>query len=77
MPRDKLLTVQEVAEYLRLNLFTVYRMAERGELPGSRFARRWRFSEADLRTWLEQQKSARTPQRRKRPFGSRRKVHTR
>ncbi|MBI1991884.1 MAG: helix-turn-helix domain-containing protein [Candidatus Omnitrophica bacterium] len=30
------------------------RMAERGELPRAKIARRWRFSEADLRAWLEQ-----------------------
>ena len=66
MARDTLLTVEEVAEYLRLNLFTVYRMAERGELPGAKIARRWRFSEADLRAWLQRSKSS-----------SRRMPHTR
>lgn len=53
MPRDKLLTLEEVAEYLRLNRFTVYRMAERGELPGAKIARRWRFKESSIRRWLD------------------------
>ena len=53
MPRDKLLTIDEVAGYLRLNRYTVYRMAERSELPGAKIARRWRFEERDIKTWLK------------------------
>ena len=53
MLRDKLLTIDEVAGYLRLNRYTVYRMAERGELPGSKIARRWRFSEQEIVRWLK------------------------
>ena len=56
--KDKLLTIQEVADYLRLNLFTVYRMAERGELPGAKVARRWRFREREIERWLERRKKA-------------------
>jgi len=56
MPREKLLTIEEVAAYLRLNRFTVYRMAERGELPGAKLARRWRFKEREIEQWLESRK---------------------
>ncbi len=56
MPRDKLLTIDEVAGYLRLNRFTVYRMAERGELPGAKIARRWRFTETDIIRWVQYKK---------------------
>jgi len=59
MPRDKLLTLEEVAEYLRLNRFTVYRMAERGELPGAKIARRWRFKEEDVQEWFRRRKQRR------------------
>jgi excisionase family DNA binding protein len=55
-PCDKLLTIDEVAGYLRLNRYTVYRMAERGELPGAKIARRWRFEEREIRQWLQQRK---------------------
>jgi excisionase family DNA binding protein len=55
MPRDKLLTIKEVAAYLRLNRFTVYRMAERGELPGAKIALRWRFQEGEIVKWLRRQ----------------------
>jgi len=60
MPRDKLLTIDEVAGYLRLNRYTVYRMAERGELPGAKIARRWRFTEVDIKRWIERKKRSRS-----------------
>ena len=56
MPRERLLTIDEVAGYLRLNRYTVYRMAERGELPGAKIARRWRFTEADIIQWITRKK---------------------
>lgn len=56
MPRDELLNVDEVAAYLRLNRYTIYRMAERGELPGSKIARRWRFKEREIEQWLKRKK---------------------
>ena len=59
MPRDKLLTIDEVAGYLRLNRYTVYRMAERGELPGAKVARRWRFTETDIIRWIQRKKMGR------------------
>ena len=38
---------------------TIYRMAERGELPGAKIAHRWRFTEADMIRWIERKKKAR------------------
>lgn len=56
MSRDKLLNIDEVASYLRLNRYTIYRMAERGELPGCKVARRWRFKEEAVQERLRQRK---------------------
>ncbi len=36
--KEKLMTVKEVAEYLRLDEHTVYRMARKGELPAYKVA---------------------------------------
>ncbi|MEM1022470.1 MAG: helix-turn-helix domain-containing protein [Myxococcota bacterium] len=51
------LTVKQVAERLAVNERTVYRMANSGELPGFKVAGTWRFLEADIETWIEEQKS--------------------
>lgn len=55
---NELLDVQEVAARLRINPRTVLRMADRGELPGVKVARRWRFHSSDLDTYLQSYRSA-------------------
>jgi len=48
-----LLTVAEVADLLRINKSTVYRMAKQGRLPATRVGRQWRFRESVLDGLLE------------------------
>jgi len=52
---EKLMTVKEVAEYLRLDEHTVYRMARKGEIPAYKVAGQWRFKKEHLEEWLENQ----------------------
>ena len=40
---SEIMTVADVAEYLRLNEATVYRLAQEGKIPGTKFGRQWRF----------------------------------
>ena len=42
------MTVRDVAAYLNVNEKTVYRLAQRGELPGFKVAGAWRFQQVDL-----------------------------
>lgn len=44
----RLLTVSEVAEILRINKSTVYRMAKQGRLRATRVGRQWRFRKSVL-----------------------------
>lgn len=48
-----LLTVVEVADLLRINKSTVYRMAKQGRLPATRVGRQWRFRKSVLDRLLE------------------------
>lgn len=52
---DRLMTAKEVAQYLRLDEHTVYRMARRGEIPAYKVAGKWRFRRGALEQWLESQ----------------------
>lgn len=52
------MTVREVAAYLSVNEKTVYRMAQKGDLPGFKVSGSWRFKQEDIGTWIEQQKKA-------------------
>ena len=49
------LNIDELAAYLHLTPPQVQRMADRGKLPGRKLAGQWRFSEAEVHAWLEQQ----------------------
>jgi excisionase family DNA binding protein len=45
---DSFLTASEVAELLRLNVETVYALAQKGELPGAKIGGQWRFLASDV-----------------------------
>ena len=53
---EQVLTVKEVAEYLKVNERTVYRMAASGELPGFKVGASWRFKVDDIENWIDKQK---------------------
>lgn len=46
------LTVEEVAKFLRVSRHTVYRLVERGEIPGRKIGRVWRFPRVALEQFL-------------------------
>ena len=50
---NDVLTVSEVAEYLRVNPQTVYRKAKAGELPAVRIGRAIRFRREELEEWIK------------------------
>lgn len=50
---NDVMTVSEVAEYLRVNPQTVYRKAKAGELPVVRIGRAIRFRRTELENWLK------------------------
>lgn len=55
-PSTQIMTVRDVARHLKVDEKTVYRLAQRGELPGFRVAGTWRFKRSDLYDWIELQK---------------------
>ena len=51
---EELLTVQEVAEYLRVSDLTVRRMLKDGRLQGVNIGRVWRIPKGELETFIKQ-----------------------
>ncbi len=47
-----IMTVREVADYLRMHEMTIYRMARQGEIPAYKVGKRWRFHRSRLEDWL-------------------------
>lgn len=52
-------TVADVATYLKLPVSTVYRLAERREIPGHKVGRQWRFQRAVIDEWLRRRSEVR------------------
>ena len=46
---SEVLTVEEVANYLRIDIRTVYRLAKRGDIPCIKIGRQWRFNREDIK----------------------------
>ncbi|MDY6917693.1 MAG: response regulator [Chloroflexota bacterium] len=50
-----LMTVKEVAHYLKLNYMTVYKLAQKGRIPASKIGGNWRFKKELLDEWIAKQ----------------------
>jgi excisionase family DNA binding protein len=63
--KRKLLTLREVADYLRLNPQTVYRLAQQGKLPASKVGGTWRFDRDRVDEWIarREERSTGAPER--------------
>ncbi len=59
---DSVMTVREVADYLRVNQRTVYRLAVDRTLPGFKVGTTWRFKRTDIDRWIDAQAGAGQPE---------------
>ena len=48
----EILTLSEMAHYLKVSEKTILRMVKRGEMPGSKVASQWRFQRVVIEQWL-------------------------
>lgn len=54
-PVADILTITEVAEYLKVAERTLYRLAAAKKIPAFKVGGTWRFSRADIDSWIKQQ----------------------
>ena len=52
---DEILTIDEVAAYLKAGKKTVYRLAQKGEIPSFKLGGTWRFRRTELSLWIASQ----------------------
>ena len=52
---NEILTLDEVAAYLRAGKRTVYRLAAAKKIPAFKVGGTWRFSRADIDSWIQRQ----------------------
>lgn len=48
-----IMTIKEVAEYLKLTEKTAYRLAADGKIPGFKVGGAWRFRRSEIDEWIE------------------------
>ena len=50
---NEILTIREVAEYLKLAEKTVYRLVAEGKIPGFKVGGAWRFKKDEIESWIK------------------------
>lgn len=48
------LTIGELAEYLKLSRSTLYKLAQAGKVPGQKVGKHWRFHRETIDLWLKE-----------------------
>lgn len=49
-----ILTIKEVAEYLRITEKTAYRLASERKIPGFKVGGSWRFRKGEIDAWIDE-----------------------
>lgn len=61
MIADDILNIKEVADYLRIPVSTIYKLAQDGKVPAIKVGKHWRFMKKDLDLLFEQKREASHP----------------
>jgi len=56
MTNAKWLTIDELADYLKLGRTKLYQMAQDGSIPASKLGNQWRFDRDEIDVWMKQQR---------------------
>lgn len=59
MPENypEIMTIGETAEYLRISLSSLYKIAQDGRIPCQKVGRHWRFRKQTIDHWLDERKT--------------------
>ncbi len=56
--QDNVLTIEELAVYLKISKSTLYKLAQKGEVPGQKVGKHWRFRRDIIDQWLADSQQA-------------------
>ena len=51
---DEIMTIEEVAKYLKLKPQTIYTWAQNGMIPAAKLGKEWRFKKTVIDRWFNQ-----------------------
>ncbi len=50
---DPVMTIGDLAQYLKLSTSTLYKLCAEGKVPGQKVGRHWRFHRESIDAWLK------------------------
>lgn len=50
---DEIMTVEELAKYLKTGVTTIYNLAQEGKIPATKVGNQWRFRKEKINEWLD------------------------
>lgn len=54
---DSWMTLEEVAQYLKVSRDSIYRLAQKGEIPASKVGNLWRFKKDEIDKWMKENRN--------------------
>jgi excisionase family DNA binding protein len=55
---EELMSVRELADYLRVNISTLYIWSHHGKIPAMKVGNLWRYRRSEIDAWLEEGRRA-------------------
>jgi PTS system nitrogen regulatory IIA component len=59
MADEQLMNVTQLAEYLNVNISTVYMWSQQGQIPAMKMGKMWRYRRSEIDAWLNERRSPR------------------
>ena len=57
MAKEEIMTLKEVAQYLKMKERTIYKWAQNGKIPAIKLGSTWRFRKEEVNAWLEKNRN--------------------
>lgn len=54
---DQVMTLEELAGYLKIPKSTLYKLVHEGRVPGQKLGKQWRFAKAAIDRWLDSEQA--------------------
>jgi excisionase family DNA binding protein len=56
-PSDQVMTLEELAGYLKIPKSTLYKLVQEGRVPGQKLGKQWRFAKTAIDRWLDSEQA--------------------
>ena len=57
MTDEPLMSVKDLAEYLQVDMSTIYLWSQRGQIPAMKVGKMWRYRRSEIEEWLNQRRT--------------------